>query len=106
MTDETRGNAPTIGEVGDDYVYVTYPDGSVHAVARAKVFATEKQNLPAKAEDEPERQYYVHLANGEHLRVAESDLPQKAGHDAPNGYWQRGNESHYVVGVYPVEVNV
>lgn len=104
MTDETHG------AVNDDYIFVQLPDGSVRAVAKSDVVTasavTEKQDAVPSAEAEPEKHYYVHLANGEVLRVAASDLPTSAGHDAQNGYWQRGNESHYVIGVYPVEASV
>jgi len=63
-----------------------------------------KQDKPTpKEEENREPQFYVHLANGQVLRVNESDLPSHAGSNAHNGHWQTGNKVYQVIGIYPVE---
>lgn len=91
----------------EDFEFVRMPDGTVRAVHKSAVHETETQDLPDPTTlVVEERHYYVHLGNGDVIRVKESDLPQTAGQDAPNGYWTRGGAAHYVIGVYPVETTV
>jgi hypothetical protein len=61
---------------------------------------------PTADEPQEEPEFYVHLANGDVERVAESDLPGNAGHGAAHGFWEKDNAVHYVTGVYPVETEV
>ena len=105
-----RGNTPPveeIAEVTDEFVYVRLANGDIKQVPRKDIVdavATEKQDLPENTTlVEPESHYYVHLANGDIVRVTASDLPTSQGTNAPNGHWKRGNEVHYVTGIYPVE---
>ena len=96
-------------DVVDDnpYTYVKGPDGVIRAVLKSDVHdapATETQNiLPATLAVVPEQQFYVHLANGDVVRVKEKDLPASAGTNATNGHWQRDDKVYLIIGVYPVE---
>jgi hypothetical protein len=91
----------------DLYDFVRMPNGSVRAVLKSDVHdepATETQNiLPATLAVVPEQQFYVHLANGDVVRVKEKDLPASAGTNATNGHWQRDDKVYLIIGVYPVE---
>jgi hypothetical protein len=96
-----------------DYTFVRMPDGTVQAVlTSAIVDATHGDGLVATAVSDapkpstapkPEAQFYVWLANGEVVRVKESDLPMVGGTNAVFGHWQVGNKVYLVIGVYPVE---
>jgi hypothetical protein len=89
----------------NDYVFVTFPDGKLHAVPRADVEASNAlTNLPAapkKAAKEAE--FYAHLANGDVVRLKASQLPEFAGAQNPHGFHIADGHAHMVVGVYPVE---
>jgi len=111
-----RGEAPPVADVTETpsesptvaYTYVRLPSGEVRAIRNDEIrdaAITEKSDAPASvAIAEKEAEFYVHLANGDHVRVKESDLPPGAGTNAPLGFWQRGNSVFHVVGVYPVEI--
>lgn len=92
-----------------DYVYVTMPDGQTRAVPRADVQAAQKRDADsyaagvAVANEGPQEEFYVHLANGDVERVKSNDLPAYAGTNAANGYWDKDGHTHHIVGVYPVE---
>jgi hypothetical protein len=67
-----------------------------------------KQDRPVQEEEENlTLQSYVWLANGEVLLVDDEDAPTPSGGtNAPYGHWQRGNQVHTVIGVYPAEITV
>lgn len=93
----------------DEFVFVQMPDGSVRAVLKSdvQVPSTSTQDSPAPTMVEKvEEHFYVHLANGDVIRVKESDLPVGSGTNAPLGHWQRGKSVFLVTGVYPVESTV
>lgn len=95
--------APTPA-VNDDYVFVEMPDGSVRAVLKTDVKQTYKSEAPvAEMVEVEEAEFYVHLANGEVVRVKESDLPASAGTNATDGFWQKDGNVYLVIAVYPVE---
>lgn len=97
----------------DDFEYVRLPNGQVRAVPKSAIVdaqerpATAKQDASATAVPVQEpAEFYVHLSNGDVVRVAEEDLPGHAGADNPFGYWQRDGNLYHVIGVYPVETTV
>lgn len=94
----------------DEYEYVRV-DGKVRAIRKDQINdapVTSKQDASALtvAADVPELQFYVHLANGDVERVAESDLPVPAGTNHAQGIWTKDGKAYQVIGVYPVEDNV
>jgi hypothetical protein len=94
----------------DEYEYVRTPQG-IRAIRKDQIVdapVTSKQDASAtaRAAEVPEAQFYVHLANGDVERVAESDLPTGAGTNHPNGQWTKDGNAFQVIGVYPVEDTV
>lgn len=91
----------------EDFDFVRLPDGQIIAVPKGDVHeapATMTQNVPATALVEVvDPHNYVWLANGDVIRVKESDLPAPAGTNAPFGYWQLDDKVFLVVNVVPVE---
>lgn len=91
----------------DDFEYVRV-NGVVRAIPKGKVSeepATATQTLP-KATMVPveDPHYYVWLADGNVIRVKESDLPAtNAGTNAPLGHWQIDDKVYTIVNVVPVE---
>lgn len=79
-------------------VEVRNPDGSTTTVSRDSV-----KTKPEPVEEEAEPESYVHLANGQVLRLKESDLPGYAGSNAQHGHVTLNGAVHTVIGVYPVE---
>lgn len=47
---------------------------------------------------------YLHLANGDVVRVRAEEVPSNAGADAPHGYYEHNDAMHLVIDVHPVEV--
>jgi len=90
----------------DDFVYVNV-GGKVRAIPKASVEdepETATQNIPKAAMVEVvDPHFYAWLANGEVIRVKQSDLPAAAGASAPFGHWQVDNKVFQIVNVYPVE---
>jgi len=90
----------------DDYEYVRI-GGKVRAIPKNVVQdepETATQNIPATqmvAVKDPH--FYVHLADGNVIRVKESDLPAAAGTNAAFGHWQIDAKVFQIIGVYPVE---
>jgi hypothetical protein len=90
----------------DDYDYVRI-GGKVRAIPKASVQdepETATQNIPATqmvAVKDPH--FYVHLADGNVIRVKESDLPAAAGTNAAFGHWQIDAKVFQIIGVYPLE---
>lgn len=101
---ETQHAAPEA-----EFEMVRMPDGSVRAVPKSDIHEappeTEVDEAPITAPvPDPEEHFYVHLANGQVLRVKASDLPaQGAGTNAPNGFWHRDGFVHHVIGIFPAE---
>lgn len=62
--------------------------------------ARSEANKPKEAKP---AEFYVHLANGEVVRVKEDDVPTSAGTNATNGYHTKDGNVFFVTGVYPVE---
>jgi hypothetical protein len=104
-TDDNPPDVKNTPETVSDYVYVTYPDGSLHAVHRADVEAsnarTELPAAPKKAVKEQE--WYAHLASGDVVRLKTSELPATAGAQNFHGFYISDGYAHTVIGVYPVE---
>jgi hypothetical protein len=98
----------------DDYAagfeYVRLPNGTVVAVPKGdvqEVPETATQAMPKAATIEVvDPHFYVWLANGEVIRVKQSDLPAPAGTNAQFGHWQIDGKVFLVVNVVPVEDNV
>lgn len=94
----------------DDYTFVRLPNGSVVPVLKADIHdvpETATQTVPAAAlvpVEDPH--FYVWLANGEVIRVKQSDLPPAAGANAHYGYWRIGDKLYSIVNVVPVEQTV
>lgn len=94
----------------DDFEFVRLPDGSIRAVPKAdirEVPETATQDAPATVMvpvEDPH--FYVWLANGDVIRVKESDLPGSAGTNAAHGHWQKDGNVYLIVAVYPVEDKV
>lgn len=101
--------ADVIAPSGEGLVFVRTPDGQVHAVPAKDIVdvpATSVSDAPKQsavaAVAEP--QFYVWLANGDVVRVKESDLPAaNAGTNAVFGHWQIGDKVYTIVAIYPVE---
>jgi len=94
-----------------EYEFVQLPTGEIRAIPKSAIrqaSVTATQDGPAKvaAEPEPEEEFYVHLADGQVLRVKKSDTPIGAGTNAFFGHWQIGNKVFVVTGIFPVEVEV
>lgn len=92
----------------EEFAFVEMPDGSIKAVPRSQVHSapvpTDAPDVPkTQPQEQQERHYYVHLANGDVKRAKESDLPAAGGTNAPYGHWQTGGQSHHIIGIYPVE---
>jgi hypothetical protein len=87
-----------------------FSDGKAATVDTGRVApSTEavKQDLPPRKDDTPNvPQSYVHLANGQVLRVNDEDLPGASGVQNPHGHWQTGNKVYEVIGIYPVETTI
>lgn len=93
----------------DDYEYVRV-GGVVRAIPKSSVQdepETATQSVP-KTETKPveDPHFYVWLANGEVIRVKESDLPTPAGTNATYGHWQVGDKVYVIVNIVPVETIV
>jgi len=89
-----------------DYEYVRI-GGQVRAIPKALVSdepETATQSMP-KTETAPvvDPHFYVWLANGEVIRVKESDLPGSAGAGAHFGHWRIDDKVFLIVNVVPVE---
>ena len=99
---------------GDDddieYTYVRLPNGSIRAVPKADIEdvpETATQTVPKAAMVEVEDpHFYAWLANGDVIRVKQSDLPPAAGADAQYGFWQIDDKVFQIVNVFPVESKV
>lgn len=101
-----KAETPAVESV-DDFVFVKMPSGAIVPVPKSSVQTVEetvKQDAAHKfSEPIPEAQFYVHTANGDVMRVNESDLPEGHGSNAPFGHWVKDGKVHTVIGVYPVE---
>jgi hypothetical protein len=90
----------------DDYEYVRI-GGKVRAIRKASVSdepETATQNIPKSAMAEiVDPHFYVWLADGNVIRVKQSDLPVAAGTNASYGHWQIEDKVFQIVNVYPVE---
>jgi len=90
----------------DDFEYVRI-NGVVRAIPKSSVAdepETATQNVPKAAMAEVvDPHFYVWLANGEVIRVKQSDLPAPAGTNAAYGHWQIDDKVFQIVNVYPVE---
>lgn len=107
--DNTPDAPATVPETNyDDYVYVRFPDGSLHAVPKDQILSTNGmggfENVAAPV-DESKEEFYLHLADGSVERVKGRDLPVASGTNAPNGYYIRDSKAYYVTGVFPVETD-
>lgn len=105
---ETEGTATQDAAPQAEYTFVKMPDGTVKAVPKDEIHdapaPTEVDEAPIQAAaPAPDEHFYVHLANGDILRVKESDLPVPAGTNAPNGFWHRNGLVHFVTGIFPAE---
>jgi hypothetical protein len=90
----------------DDAAKTDAPAASTSRKAPAKGEGVKQDKPEVKEDPNANPQFFVWLANGEILRVDEEDVPTASGSNAPFGHWQRGNDVHHVVGVYPAEVTV
>lgn len=90
----------------DDYEYVRI-GGVVRAIPKSSVSdepETATQAVPKAAMVEVvDPHFYVWLADGNVIRVKQSDLPATAGTNAANGHWQIDDKVYLIVAVYPVE---
>lgn len=90
----------------DDFEYVRV-GGVVRAIPKTAVHdepETATQAIPKAAMVEVvDPHFYVWLADGNVIRVKQSDLPAPAGTNALNGHWQIDNKVFLIVGIYPVE---
>lgn len=110
--DELPAASPAHEEAEDSagFEFVRLPNGKVVAVAKDSIQEapeTVTQTVPAAAMvpvEDPH--FYVWLANGDKLRVKQSDLPPAAGTNAQYGYWRTDDKVFLIVGVYPVETIV
>lgn len=59
------------------------------------------QQTPAQPESDVE--VYAWLANGDVVRVKQSDLPGTAGTNALHGHYEKDGKTYQIVAVYPVE---
>jgi hypothetical protein len=93
----------------DDFEYVRI-NGVVRAIPKASVAdepETATQAIPKSALVEVvDPHFYVWLADGNVIRVKQSDLPTPAGTNAAYGHWQIDNKVYQIVNVVPVEDNV
>lgn len=91
----------------DDYEFVRLPNGVIHPVLKSsiqEVPETATQAIPKTALVEVvDPHFYVWLANGDVIRVKQSDLPATAGTNAQFGHWQIENKVFQIVNVVPVE---
>jgi hypothetical protein len=89
------------------FEYVRLPNGSIHAVRKAdiqEVPETATQPVPKTAMAEVvDPHFYVWLADGNVIRVKQSDLPVPAGTNAQYGHWQIDDKVFLIVNVVPVE---
>lgn len=92
------------------FEYVRLPNGTVVAVPKGniqEVPATATQDAPpAVLVEVVDPHFYVWLANGDVIRVKQSDLPAPAGTNAQFGHWQIEGKVFLIVNVVPVEDNV
>jgi len=90
----------------DDYEYVRI-GGVVRAIPKKSVAdepETVTQAIPKSAMTEVvDPHFYVWLADGNVIRVKQSDLPTPAGTNAAYGHWQIENKVFQIVNVVPVE---
>jgi hypothetical protein len=90
----------------DDFEYVRI-NGVVRAIPKASVAdepETATQAVPKSATVEVvDPHFYVWLADGNVIRVKQSDLPATAGTNAAFGHWQIENKVFQIVIVVPVE---
>jgi len=90
----------------DDFEYVRI-NGVVRAIPKASVAdepETATQAVPKSATVEVvDPHFYVWLADGNVIRVKQSDLPTTAGTNAAFGHWQIENKVFQIVIVVPVE---
>jgi hypothetical protein len=90
----------------NDYEFVRI-GGQVRAIRKSSVSdepETATQNIPKSAMAEVvDPHFYVWLADGNVIRVKQSDLPVAAGTNAAFGHWQIEDKVFQIVNVYPVE---
>lgn len=96
---EPAGAQPNYG----DYEFVRFPDGTLQAVPKSAIVASQNASTLPVVEDTP-AQYFVWLSNGDVETVDAADLPGHAGAQAPNGYFEKDGKVYDVVHVYPVPV--
>lgn len=99
---------PVAADNLNDYVFVRFPDGSLRAVPKDQILATNGMGgfeSVAAPTIESKEEFYVHLADGSVERVMRRDLPAASGTNAPNGYLIRDSKAYFVTGVYPVETD-
>lgn len=117
MTDEKPEPVPANAPLPDDahvdtmvdsspeaWTYFRNPDGTIDRVRTADIQdalplgAAKPQEMP-----EAEEEFYIHLANGEAIKVKGADLPAAAGTNALNGFYEKDGNVYQVIGVYPAE---
>jgi hypothetical protein len=109
VTDESAKAKAAVepDEYAAGFEYVRLPNGTVVAVPKGdvqEVPETATQAMPKAALVEVvDPHFYVWLANGDVIRVKQSDLPAPAGNSAQFGHWQIDDKVFLVVNVVPVE---
>lgn len=89
-----------------DWVFVRMPDGSVAPIHKSQIqdagaFANSGPKPAVMPEKEAE--FYLHLANGDVVRVKESERPATSGTNAPFGHYSKDDKTYLVIGCYEVE---
>lgn len=107
--DDTPEQTTPVDPVDDDFILVKVGNAYEKMSRRDFDAAMARQDaststVPEKPEEEEE--FYLHLANGEAVRVKASQVPGRAGTNALNGHFVKDGYAHYVTGVYPVEGKV
>lgn len=102
--DGTVPEAPAKVADVSGFVFVTFPDGSLHAVDRADVErANATTSLPAAPviDETGNEDVYVHLSDGSAHKVKRHELPGYAGTNAPYGFHTIDGTDYTITNVFP-----
>jgi hypothetical protein len=103
-TEPVEDQAPDVKPDMSGFVFVTFPDGTLHAVDRKEVErANAASSLPAAPviDETGNEDVYVALSDGTSHKVKRHELPGYAGTNAPYGFWSVDGADYTITNVYP-----
>jgi len=84
-----------------NFEFVRFPDGTLHAVPKGTIAASQAQsNLPVV--DEGPTKFYLWLSNGDVEMVDVDQVPPAGGAQSAHGYYTKDGHTYDVVAKYPV----